>query len=241
VRLVRPTEFLHRSSRLTLRATLCLLTSGAYFLYLPVSMKKRSKNGTRHDSPKEAVRTAAAELFAAKGFAATSTREICQRAGITKPVLYYYFGNKGQLYEELVLDAFSEYQKEIRRASRRGKTPREKLIEVLTAMFGFARNWPNLWRLGFRMVFAPEEETPTINYLEMSQADERLLTEIVREGVRTGELRGKPEQIAGAIIGMATACIMGYLLTGKPTLDRPAARDVIDLLIRGCGRNSTQR
>jgi TetR/AcrR family transcriptional regulator len=206
-----------------------------HILYLPVSVKKPRAKDLRHDSAKEAIRAAAAQLFADKGFSATSTREICQRAGITKPVLYYYFGNKAQLYEELVLDSFNEYRKEIRRASHRGKTPREKLTEVLTAMFGFARHRPNLWRIGFRMVFAPEEETPTINYLEMSQANERLLTEIVRQGIRKKELHGKPEQIAGAIIGMATACIMGYLLTGKPPLDRHAARDVADLLIEGCG------
>lgn len=213
------------------------MTWKGLFLYLPVSMKRPSgEKDVRHDSAKEAIRNAAAELFADKGFAATSTREICQRAGITKPVLYYHFGNKAQLYEELVLDSFSEYQREIQRASRRGKTPREKLIEILTAMFGFARHWPNLWRIGFRMVFAPEEETPSINYLEMSQADEKLLTEIVRQGIRMKELDGDAEQIAGAIIGMATACIMGYLLTGKPALDRRGARDVIDLLIEGCGR-----
>ena len=180
---------LHRSLPWDLPVgTPCLLTSTRLFLYLPVSMKRQPRKHNQHDSAKEGIRNAAAELFADKGFAATSTREICQRAGITKPVLYYYFGNKAQLYEELVLDSFNEYQREIQRASHRGKTPREKLIEILTAMFGFARHRPNLWRIGFRMVFAPEEETPSINYLEMSQADERLLTEIVRRGIRKKEL-----------------------------------------------------
>ena len=204
-------------------------------------MKNRHENNERRDSAKDAIRNAAVELFAEKGFAATSTREICQRAGISKPVLYYHFGSKEQLYEELVLDAFNEYQRELRRASRRGRTPRERLIEVLSAMFSYARHKHDYWRMGFRMVFAPEKESPAINYVEMRQADEKLLTEIVREGIRKGEIKGKPEQIAGAIIGMATACIMGYLVTGKPSLDRTAAREVIDLLMEGCARNSTGR
>jgi len=184
---------------------------------------------------------AAAALFAEKGFAATSTREICQRAGITKPVLYYHFGNKAQLYEELVLDAFNDYHKELRRASRRGRTRRERLIEVLTAMFAFARHKEDYWRMGFRMVFAPEEKSPSINYVEMSQADERLLTEIVREGVRRGEIRGPAEFIAASVNGLATCCVMGYLVAGKPPLDRSLARQVVDLLLSGCGHDSTGR
>jgi AcrR family transcriptional regulator len=204
-------------------------------------MKSKPAERAPHDSPKEAIRNAAAKLFAEKGFAATSTREICQQAGVTKPVLYYHFGNKEQLYEELVLDTFNEYQRELRRACRRGRTAREKLTEILSAMFSYARHRHDYWRMGFRMVFAPEKESPNIDLVEMSQADERLLAEVVREGIRKGEMKGKPEKIAGAIVGMTTTCIMGFLLTGKPPLDRTVARDVINLLMRGCGRDTTER
>lgn len=204
-------------------------------------MTKERRKGARQDTAKDAIRNAAAELFAEKGFTATSTREICQRAGMTKPVLYYHFGNKEQLYEELVMDAFNEYQRELRRAARHGRTPRERLTEVLSAMFSFARRNHNQYRIGFRMAFAPEMESPTIDYVEMSQAVERLLTEIVREGIRKGEMKGRAEGIAGAIVGISTACIMGFLLTGKPPLGRPTARDIINLLMEGCGKKSTER
>jgi AcrR family transcriptional regulator len=204
-------------------------------------MKRTRNNRVRHDSPKEAIRNAAAKLFAEKGFAATSTREICQQAGVTKPVLYYHFGNKEQLYEELVLDTFNEYQKELLRASRRGRSAREKLTEILSAMFSYARHRHDYWRMAFRMVFAPEKESPNINYVEMSQADERHLTEIVREGIRRGEMKGQAKHIAGAIVGMAISSILGYLLTGEPSLDRAAARGIIDLLIEGCRSKPTAR
>jgi len=204
-------------------------------------MSLRSKHPPRTGSAKEAIRDAAAALFAEKGFAATSTREICQRAGITKPVLYYYFGNKVQLYEELVLDTYNDYQKELRRAARHGRTPNERLINVLSAMFSFARHRHNYWRVGFRMVLAPEKESPSINYVEMSQADERLLAEIIREGIRRGEMKGRPEFIAGAIVGMAISSILGFLLTGQPLLDRSLAKNTIALLTKGCGVNSTYR
>jgi AcrR family transcriptional regulator len=217
------------------------LTTFSVCLYLPVGMKKAALYLRHGVSAKEAIRTAAAELFAERGYTATSTREICQRAGITKPVLYYHFGNKAQLYEELVLDAYREYQREVRRASQRGRSTRERLIETLHGILAFARRKDNEYRLAVRMTVAPEKETPAIDFMEMGRADERLLTAILREGVRKGEVKGRPQQIAGAMCGIAFACIMSYLLSGHPTLDRKLARDTIHLLMDGCGNKSTDR
>jgi len=193
------------------------------------------KRGTRL-SAKEAIREAAAQLFAEKGFAATSTREICQRAGITKPVLYYHFGNKGQLYEELVLDTFNEYEKELRRALHHGRTRREKLTTVLAAIFGFIRRNRTLSRMALRMAFAPERQSPAINYVALSHVDEKALAEVVREGIQRGEIRGRAAPIAEAIHGIAMTSIMGFLLTGQPPLDRTLAQHIVGLIMDGCAR-----
>ena len=44
---------------------------------------------------------AALEVFASKGYAQASTREICQRAGANVAGIHYYFGDKASLYREL--------------------------------------------------------------------------------------------------------------------------------------------
>ena len=75
----------------------------------------------------------------------------------------------------------------------------------------------------------------------MSRADERLLADILREGVRNREIRGNPQQIAEAICGIAFAMTMGYFLRGDPPLNRSNARDLVDLLIEGCARKATAR
>ena len=40
----------------------------------------------------------ATELFAEKGYAGASVREIVEKAGVSKPVLYYYFKSKEGLF-----------------------------------------------------------------------------------------------------------------------------------------------
>jgi len=44
---------------------------------------------------------AAAEVFASKGYAAASTREICRLAGTNVAAIHYYFGDKASLYREI--------------------------------------------------------------------------------------------------------------------------------------------
>ena len=40
----------------------------------------------------------ARELFAARGYAAVTMDEVAAAVGVTKPLLYTYFGNKDRLY-----------------------------------------------------------------------------------------------------------------------------------------------
>lgn len=51
---------------------------------------------------REALIAHATRIFAAKGFAAASTREICQAAGANVAAIHYYFGDKEGLYRAVL-------------------------------------------------------------------------------------------------------------------------------------------
>ncbi len=204
-------------------------------------MKRARTGNDRAPSARESIRAAAVQLFSEKGFAATSTREICQRARITKPVLYYHFGSKERLYQELLVDACNESRKQLILASQKGKNTRDKLIEILTADFEETVRNPSLSRMLFRMIFASEKGTPPVDYLEMALEWIRLMEGLVTDSIRRGEMKGKPWEIAEALMGIHMVYTMGYLLTGQPELDRSLARRIVDLLLNGCGINSTDR
>ncbi len=190
---------------------------------------------------RDAIRAAAIQLFSEKGFAATSTREICQRARVTKPVLYYHFSSKEELYRELLIDACNESRKMLFLAAQKGSTAREKMIEVLTADFRHTVRNPEVSLLFFRMIFSSEKESPTVDYLETSLEWLRLMESIAGEGIRRREMKGNPWEIAEALMGIHVIYTMGYLLTGQPVLDRALARRMVNLLFRGCGVNATDR
>ena len=56
----------------------------------------------------------AAELFNSKGYAATTVREIVKAAGVTKPVLYYYFRNKEGIFLELMRATYVKFNSLVR-------------------------------------------------------------------------------------------------------------------------------
>ena len=56
---------------------------------------------------KELILKSALDLFYAKGYDAVGVQEIVDKAGISKPTLYYYFGSKLGLLQNLLEDTRS--------------------------------------------------------------------------------------------------------------------------------------
>lgn len=70
---------------------------------------------------KEIILYVASELFMEKGFQATSTREIAEKAGITQPNLYHHFKTKEAIYVAVLEKLSKEVKKTL-----------EKLVEEST-------------------------------------------------------------------------------------------------------------
>ncbi len=60
---------------------------------------------------RERLLSAAVGLFTQKGYSATTVREIVEAAGVTKPILYYYFGNKEGIYQHLIEEGHAAFLK----------------------------------------------------------------------------------------------------------------------------------
>jgi TetR/AcrR family transcriptional regulator len=190
---------------------------------------------------RERIRKAAIGLFTEKGYAACSTREICERAGVTKPVLYYHFHSKEQLHRELIGGACEAMLGELASAAQRGGTAKARMVSVLAADFALTRREPDLAALHFRTIFTARREGSKVDFVKIGNDWVNLLARVVREGIHKRELSGSPREIAAAILGIHMIYTMSYLLLGKPRLDRRLARRIMDLVWKGCERNRKNR
>ena len=68
-------------------------------------MKEEAFKRPNSGDPRDRILRVAATLFAHKGYAGTSTREITEAARVTKPTLYYHFKSKKDLYLTILGDA----------------------------------------------------------------------------------------------------------------------------------------
>ncbi|MBM3790370.1 MAG: TetR/AcrR family transcriptional regulator, partial [Acidobacteria bacterium] len=183
---------------------------------------------------RETILQAAMSLFARKGYAGTSTREICESAGVTKPVLYYYFHDKQHLYRELMIDAFGYYRKLLLRAARSGGKLRDRLIRIIHEDFRSAREDPERVRFLLRMILAPEEDLPYFNYVEEFDQERALISGVLQEGIDAGEIRCDPRLVAASLMSMELFAILENLLAGRPTLTRKHASRLVDVVLQGC-------
>jgi outer membrane protein len=88
-------------------------------------------------------------------------QDITDEAQVTKPTLYYYFGNKEGLFQALVDHAMDERLRLMQEAAPPEKPTVDQLADIIAALTDFARRQPDLLRLTFAVVFAAEGEYPS--------------------------------------------------------------------------------
>jgi AcrR family transcriptional regulator len=91
----------------------------------------------------------ALEIFAGRGFHATSMDEVATAAGMTKPVLYQHFPSKRALYVELLEDVGNQLLTQLASATDRVTTGRQRVEEGFGAYFRFVDENRSAFRLLF--------------------------------------------------------------------------------------------
>ncbi|MCW2755044.1 MAG: hypothetical protein JWQ32_2455 [Marmoricola sp.] len=90
---------------------------------------------------------AACRAFGESGFAATSVADIAEAAGISKPLIYNYFGSKEGLYAACLHHAAGTLTAEIERTAASGTVGLARAIVTLDGMFRTLEPQPWIWRL----------------------------------------------------------------------------------------------
>jgi AcrR family transcriptional regulator len=147
------------------------------------------------DVPEMAAKIMAAglTLFAQKGYAATSVREIVSRADVTNPMLYYYFESKKGLFNELVEYLFGAVARLVEEELQDAETLRDKLEAVAWAQIGGARESPIILKFVYSILFGPSESRPEIDIYSMHFELIARVQSIIDEGVRDGSLSNTGE------------------------------------------------
>ena len=92
--------------------------------------------GQRGDPQRRAIHAAAIAQFSERGFAATSMANIADAAGMSRPALYQYFRNKGDIYASAFVALFNDHVDRALAALDSGGTNAQRLDGFLQRFEG---------------------------------------------------------------------------------------------------------
>jgi len=165
-------------------------------------------NGIRNNRKEERKRQivdTALELFAQRGFYATTIPDIAGKMGMSTGNLYNYFASKEELAQEIIRYVSSMLGEEIRAINREPIDTREKIRKIVRFYFGLCTERPQLIEYFLRVYLANREVFS--DGCEGMICVAPFMTEMMvffEEGVRAGELRNQD-------FFSAFGLFMGYL------------------------------
>ncbi|PTY08392.1 TetR/AcrR family transcriptional regulator [Opitutaceae bacterium EW11] len=113
---------------------------------MPTSTRSPAKR-KRSLPVRERLLRAATKLFARSGFDGTTVDEVVDTAGVNKRMVYHYFGNKEQLYQEVLAEAYRSLEVLETETLADGKDIDSITAHIVRMYFDFLAGHPEFVRL----------------------------------------------------------------------------------------------
>lgn len=187
-------------------------------------------------SARQKLLAAAMDLFNRRGYASTTVREIVEAAGVTKPVLYYYFGNKEGIYVELMRRPLDEFGRLLSTAAGERGTTKGRVLSLCDRVFAlFEKNIPTV-RLMNAIYYGPPQGAPFVDIEAVHLQFQTLLKKVIEDGVRRGEIRkGRTEEAMWAVIGALNIAMEVGLCHPEMAIGRTGLARILAALFDGLG------
>lgn len=171
------------------------------------------KNKMQEDlSVQERIIDIATPLFAMKGYAGVSVRELAKEAGVNIALISYYFGGKEKLYSHILSTQFERVEAAIQLISKKDLKPKDKIYDFIKQMVNLHHHYPFLMRLSLSEIINPTSCYDTVvknGIMILNQ----FLTSIIKKGIETSEFR---EDIDPAVAALSIIGIMNFYFLTQP-------------------------
>jgi AcrR family transcriptional regulator len=176
----------------------------------------------------------ALELFSEKGYDATSVREICEAAGITKPTLYHFYGSKEGVYRAIVEGALERFQADLIHALDGEGSLRDRLVRMAQSYVEGTRREPELARFVMALIHNSPRSAPATDLVGFYRGILDALARTLDAAVARGELRPGPTDVRLLVfMGALGEAMHGHLLVGRPDLTPALAETLVDTVLGG--------
>ncbi len=146
-------------------------------------------------SKKDAILRKAASLFRAKGFKASSMRELALKIGIEAPSLYNHIGSKSELLQDICFKVASDFNDQL-------ATVEASSTEVVAQLEQLIRFHIAMMMESFDEVYVSNHEWKYLDepwlseFLQQRKQYETRMVQLVNKGITNKELKNVHPQVA---------------------------------------------
>ncbi len=174
--------------------------------------------------------------FSSQGYEGTSIREIIEGAGVTRPVLYYYFENKEDLFRQLVETQYAALTDRAEKAFLSEGSSRERLKLLICAEFALMEEDAEAVALILQVYFSARNQGPPLDRDALMRRRFRYVQQIMQEGLDRKEFSGGDAQsLALVFLGMMDMHVMAKTNRPELRLTPELGEGLVDFFIAGAG------
>ena len=171
-------------------------------------------------------------LFAQKGYAAATVREIVDAAGITAPSLYYYFGNKEGLYMELMQTHCALIDSALELHLHTSESARHRLKDLVDKIFLHVIDDKDFFRLMFTIYYGPSQGAPYCDFISYHVKFHAAIKQIIEEGIASKEFQpGNAGHMTWVVRGVVQLAMEEQIKDDREKIDRPGLQKILDLIL----------
>ena len=176
----------------------------------------------------------AAEIFSTKGYSATTVREIVQRAGVTKPVLYYYFRSKEGIYLALMREPFERFVAVVDGTTAETATARDRLVRLCQQAYDIFVEHLDLARVMYAIYYGPPQGAPFVDFDAYHLRFQEGVLALLEEGIRRREFRrGDTGDMMWAVVGAVNVAMELELCRPRQSVGREGIRRMLGIIFHG--------
>jgi TetR/AcrR family transcriptional regulator len=193
----------------------------------------RAEPAQRNTGTREVILETAERLFAERGFAATSVRDIVGAADTSAPSLYHFFGSKENLLVDLITDRHTAYCDDLEADLALAKTPFEVCQRFVKFVLTNMTKRPTTAKFLLGIMFGPRQNIPE-DVVGETLARSQEIIQVRLRALTDGASESRVVFARMMLLGMVTPAVLLFLTSGVQSFSTKLpgciAHRVVDML-----------
>ena len=201
-------------------------------------MKNNKRPNAKTPDARERLLETAIGMFAQKGYAGTSVREIVEQSGVSKPVLYYYFKSKEGLFLA-ILEMAENIQKQLLAEVLNSQgTVLDRLLLLYRRIYEEVEAHQSFYKMIHGLIFGPPQGAPEYDFTRYHRHMIEAIRQIYDTGLAVGEVKKiDADDVAYMVLSLIDFCL--HVDQVQPQVSDPQrAERLIRLALEGIDKGT---